>query len=404
MPRLVLTDLSIRSLKADQRIDYWDTRLPSFGIRVGPRSKTFIVKAGKGRRAIGTYPALSLQQARREAMVLKLMPMKPISEITFEEALKAFDTLHCSQKKARTRKDYLCTLNRHFSPKFRVRRLADIRHSDVMKITDKLMETPSERSHALAVARGFWKFCLRRRYVDRSPLENVQLPKLPSRERVLTDCELRCLWRACDDDAAPDATDPEPEDRLHVSGARPIGRTFATIVKLLILTGQRKSEIASLQISWIKEHEITLPRTITKNSREHTLPIGVTAKALISAASDSLPSYLQSPSQILFPARGTISTPFNGFSKSKSALDKKLGEKVAPWTLHDLRRTFATNMARLGVRLEVTEKLLNHISGSQGGIVGIYQRYDFKDEMRAAVHLWEERLRAIVATTPDVQT
>jgi integrase len=103
---------------------------------------------------------------------------------------------------------------------------------------------------------------------------------------------------------------------------------------------------------------------------------------------------------LLFPARGKSENAFSGYSPSKGRLDKFIrGENekspVAAWTLHDLRRTFATNLAALGVRLEVTEKLLNHVSGSLGGIVGIYQRHNFQDEMRAAIINWERRLAEI---------
>ena len=92
---------------------------------------------------------------------------------------------------------------------------------------------------------------------------------------------------------------------------------------------------------------------------------------------------------LLFPARGHTDKPFRGFGASKLSLDKC---GVEDFTHHDLRRTFATNMAKLGVRLEVTEKLLNHVSGSLGGIVGVYQRHEFKDEMRYAVTKWEAHL------------
>jgi integrase len=104
-------------------------------------------------------------------------------------------------------------------------------------------------------------------------------------------------------------------------------------------------------------------------------------------------------SLLLFPARGHATRPFNGFGASKESLDKC---GVENFTHHDLRRTFATSMARLGVRLEVTEKLLNHVSGSMGGIVGVYQRYEFMDEMREAISRYETWLSHIFGTTPDV--
>jgi len=146
----------------------------------------------------------------------------------------------------------------------------------------------------------------------------------------------------------------------------------------LILTGQRLGEIASLRWEWIGEDAVTIPAEITKNGRATAIPIGNIARQ-ITAGVPRLRS-------LLFPARGHTDKPFNGFAASKVTLDKC---GVKDFTHHDLRRTFATNMAKLGVRLEVTEKLLNHVSGSLGGIVGVYQRHDFKDEMREAVTKWE---------------
>jgi integrase len=101
-------------------------------------------------------------------------------------------------------------------------------------------------------------------------------------------------------------------------------------------------------------------------------------------------------SLLLFPARGHATRPFNGFGASKKSLDKC---GVKNFTHHDLRRTFATSMARLGVRLEVTEKLLNHVSGSMGGIVGVYQRHDFMGEMHEAISRYEAWLSNILTTT-----
>jgi integrase len=103
-------------------------------------------------------------------------------------------------------------------------------------------------------------------------------------------------------------------------------------------------------------------------------------------------------SLLLFPARGHATRPFNGFGASKVSLDKC---GVENFTHHDLRRTFATKMARLGVRLEVTEKLLNHVSGSMGGIVGVYQRHEFLDEMCEAISRYEAWLSIVLETAPD---
>lgn len=93
-------------------------------------------------------------------------------------------------------------------------------------------------------------------------------------------------------------------------------------------------------------------------------------------------------------------TPVSGFSNAKTAIDKVVarnGESPVPhWTLHDLRRTVATNLQKLGVRFEVTEAVLNHRGGSKSGVAGIYQRYEWRDEKRAALDAWARRLDAIV--------
>jgi integrase len=183
---------------------------------------------------------------------------------------------------------------------------------------------------------------------------------------VLTDDELSKVWHR----------------------AREIGYPYGTIVQLLILTGQRSGETAALQWDWIRGDTITIPASVTKNGRATTIPIGPMAQNIIAG--------VPRLGSLLFPARGYTDKPFMSFGVRKIALDEC---GVKGFTHHDLRRTFATNMAALGVRLEVTEKLLNHVSGSLGGIVAVYQRHDFKDEMREAVTKWEAKLSALVNAT-----
>ena len=180
------------------------------------------------------------------------------------------------------------------------------------------------------------------------------------RERVLTNEELKRVWQALEDD------------------------TFGDIVRLLILSGQRVGETTKLQGRMVGEDRITLPGWLTKNGREHTFPLGNMAKAILTPKPDA--------DACFFPARGKT-TPFNGHSPCKRKLDERCG--VPEWTLHDLRRTFASGMASIGVQLPVIERLLNHVSGSFGGIVGVYQRYDFMPEMREAILAWEARVRAL---------
>jgi integrase len=130
---------------------------------------------------------------------------------------------------------------------------------------------------------------------------------------------------------------------------------------------------------------ITFPSDYTKNGRQHVLPLGGMAEEILGR--------LPARDALYFPARGK-KTPFNGFSKAKAELDKRCS--FSDWTIHDLRRTFASGLASVGVALPVIERLLNHVSGSFGGIVGVYQRYDFLPEMRAAIERWEDHVVRLV--------
>ena len=366
MPKMLLTELSIKNLKAEARTDWWDTKLPSFGLRVGPRNKTFIVKVGNSRRTIGSYPSISLQDARRAAQIQKIaLPPAPSSiSPTFQEAYRLFLAIHVDAKKRTTQENYKGHFDRHFLKPFGDKRLDDISYRDITSITDKL--TPSNRAYALAVIRIFWNFCRRRQLTTNNPTNSVQVRPSPARDRVLSDTEFKCVWLATEE-----------------------ATTFNIIVRLLMLTGQRRGEIAALQTSWIQDDEITLPKEITKNGNEHSFPITKSATSILARHTTK--------SGPLFSAKGKPNDFFSGWSKSKLALDKKLGDDFVPWTLHDLRRTYATNLAKLGTPIHITEKLLNHISGTFAGITGVYQRHSYKDEMKSAVELWERRLAEIIA-------
>jgi len=184
------------------------------------------------------------------------------------------------------------------------------------------------------------------------------------RDHVLTDGELRSIWQAT---AGPGS--------------------FNNIVRMLALTGQREGEVAGMLWSELDD-DLTvweLPAARAKNNVAHVIPLAPQAKALI----ESAPRYKGDP--LVFPGERGV---FAGWHRAKDRLDRDSG--VDGWRLHDLRRTTVTNLQKLGIRLEVTESILNHISGSRGGIIGIYQRHTWADEKRAALTAWADRLQAIV--------
>ena len=375
--RLALTDIFIRSVKPSGRssINVFDSTTRGLCLRIGAGgTKSFCHIEGKERTRtyIGQYPALSLAEARtacRRIVSERILGItqKPKATMTLQDAVEQFLTNSEVRNKPRTARDYKRLLTRHFVAPLGKKQIADIEAQDIAKIIDDILRTPSECAHAFAVIKIFFRWAIRRRITKNNPTEGLQgPPKARPRERVLTESELRAV----------------------LLNARQSGYPFGKVLELLALTGQRRSEIGALKWQWIDtaNRTMTLPSSVTKNKREHKLPYG-------QAVADLLESIPRTGS-FLFPGDRDTELPFSGWSNFKAAFDKRC--KIAPWTLHDLRRTFATNLAALGVRLEVTEKLLNHISGSFAGIVGVYQRHGYQDEMRAAMMVWEKRLAEIM--------
>jgi integrase len=156
-------------------------------------------------------------------------------------------------------------------------------------------------------------------------------------------------------------------------------------VRLLLLTGQRRNEIGKLQWSEVDlaRGMIVLPPERTKNSREHSLPLSRQAQAIL----ECLPH--RNTTGFLFGKRG-----FSDWDRGKQELDQRLG--IAPYRLHDLRRTCATGMAELGVQPHIIEAVLNHVSGHKGGVAGIYNRAKYEGEMRDALTKWADHVEALI--------
>jgi integrase len=245
-----------------------------------------------------------------------------------------------------------------------------------------------------AYGRAAFAWAMKRDAVRANPFASLAIAKtIAKRERVLSDAELAEIWHA-----AADA-----------------GQPYGTIVRLLILTGQRRGEVGGMRWDEISDDLATwsLPADRTKNGAPHAVPLSALVRDILqrllpghgSAVKRAIEE-LRTAQALVLP--GARSTPFAGWSKCKAALDKAIIERrkdaaatgtkptpLPPWSLHDLRRTVATSLQRLGVRLEVTEAVLNHISGSRGGIAGIYQRHDWASEKRAALDAWATHVMAI---------
>ena len=360
-----LTDITVRSLKAPvSGVTYYsDDLLTGFGVRVSQAgTKSFILTHGprRERETIGRVGVVSLSDARTEAKrrlaEYTLGKGKP-KTVPWTVALDEYLDEVRTSCKPRTHEFYDYVLKRHF--KYGPTKLTNLSPQDIQKSLARLSATPAEQQRAFVIVRAFFNWSHRKHYIDRNPMERMQAPhSYVPRARVLTDDELRKVWLATEDD------------------------TFGRIVKLLILTGQRRGEITNLTPRMVGDDTITIPAWLAKNSREHTIPLGSLAKSILGRAPSD-------PDACYFPALGKV-TPFSGFSKCSPKLARRSG--ISGWTLHDLRRTFASGLAAQGVALPVVERLLNHVSGSFGGIVGVYQRHDFMPEMRDAIERWERHI------------
>jgi integrase len=195
-----------------------------------------------------------------------------------------------------------------------------------------------------------------------NPVAGTNRPEIgASRDRVLTPDELRRIWLACDSD------------------------NYGRIVRLLTLTAQRRSEIGSLRWSELTGDCINLPASRTKNHTPHSLPLSAAALALLP----------ERRSAFVFGLRGG----FSEWSVAKAAMDKQLGSAVAPWRLHDLRRTAATMMAdRLGILPHVIETILNHTGGHKAAEAGIYNRARYSAEVRDALTKWADHVASLTSS------
>lgn len=247
---------------------------------------------------------------------------------------------------------------------------ASFNHASAVQVLDdvKASRGPVAANRLRAVASACWAWSMKRGSLVANPWSATERPaEETARQRVLSDAEVADLW--------------------HAAGT--LDYPWCGLLRALLLTGQRRGEIAGM--TWaeidVKAAEWRLPGQRVKNRRAHTVPLSPAMLALLVEQ-----PRLNSAGLVFEGARGT--TP-SGFGRVKARLDQamresalKQGRPLLPWTLHDIRRTVATGLQRLGVRLEVTEAVLNHASGSRAGIVGVYQTHGWDTEKRAALDGW----------------
>jgi integrase len=309
----------------------------------------------------------------------------------FEEVARKFIAKHAKPNTPRTWKQTASRLGFIVSPddeslsvkkggvvdRWGKRPIGEIKKRDVIELLDSILDRGMRvmATNVYAVIRKLFNWAVGKDIIAASPCTGVETPhKVESRDRVLNDKEICRLW-----------------------DAGGLGYPFGHIAKLLLLTGQRRDEVAGLRWSEIdlKRRVWSIPRERAKNDKTHDVALSEAALAVIAEVEAT--ARVRGNKGYLFTTTGE--TAVSGFSRVKKTFDKLIGD-MPPWRFHDLRRTVATGMQRLNVRLEVTEAVLGHISGSRAGIVGIYQRHDYADEKCQALDAWARLVLHLVEERP----
>ena len=373
MPALrpALTDTSVKQAKpANQRREISDGG-SCLALIVQPTGlKSWIVRyranGERVKKSIGAYPAISLADARataradREAATsgsASVPAPVAVGGATVAEVWADYAARRLPLKKAGTQARYSGIFRNQLLPDWKDRPVASITRDDTNTVADDAEEErgPNARNSLITVGSAVFTFALRKNLIIANPFDKVEKLSLDSRDRVLTDAEIKAFW----------------------SGCETLGPIFGPMFQLLLLTGCRRTEVSGMKYSELDlaKRRWNVPASRTKNKRPHQVYL-----------SDAMLAVLDKMSRIedcdfVFTSNGKTSS--TGYSKGKLLLDELA--PLGPWTLHDLRRTFATGCGLLGIPEADIEKCLNH---PKGRVAGTYNRATYSAEMKSAWEKW----------------
>lgn len=396
-----LTAKAVEALKADpeKRIEVPDPALSGLYLVVQPSgSKSWALRyrfGGKpAKLTLGRWPVMGVADARAaatEALDTLDHGRNPAGEKKAREeaaaqtnrdtvaaVIELFLRRHASHN--RRGDDVAAMFKREIMKKWGEREIQSIGKRDVIEVLDAIVDrgSPVTANRLRAHLNTLFNWAKGRDIVQANPLDGIKppAPEKP-RDRVLTDDEIRLFWNACDGLAYP----------------------FGPLYRILLLTGQRLREVAEMTWREVDGNTWTLPADRSKNGDEHVIPLSPEVMAIL----EGLPRI----GRYAFTTTGE--TPVSGFTRAKERLDKLMDEavnkdlpegaepvKIPPFTIHDLRRTAATGMAGLRFPPHVVEAVLNHRSGTRRGVAGVYNRFDYADEKRAALDAWARRVAALI--------
>jgi integrase len=391
----LIAELSCPSGKKDQIV--FDTEVRGLGIRVSSSGrKNFLVQwrcpaTGESKRLpLGAYGNITLKAARDAARIAlgqvaqgrdpaaerrarrdEAKHAAAESQLTLSRLIGEWDARHLVVRKQRYRKEAVRAL-RYGLARYLEWPAAKIERAQAVEAIDALERSGGSGTadRTRAYARALFNWAMKRGLVETNPFLNLPLaPHTAERDRVLSDNELAAIWLALNEFPYP----------------------FGPFCQLLILTGQRRQEVAAMRWSEITEDftEWTIPADRAKNGKPHPVSLSAPAGAILKELRDAVP---RNPDQdLVFTTNGK--TPISGFSRFKAALD--LASGVNRWRFHDIRRTLVSKLAELGVDHVVADKILAHKQGAIRGVARVYQRYEYGKERKAALDLWADYLTSI---------
>jgi integrase len=373
MPKRALSDLTVKRAKppTNGQVDIFDAGYPGFALRVsygGGKSWVYFYRIGGRlrRRSLGTYPAVTLAEARqlwRDAKHQVSLGRDPgwqrASDLNFESVAREW--LKRDQADKRSLKEVTRIVEKELIPEWGQRSIRDIRRHDILVLSDRIADrgATTMARRVMAYVHRLFRWAKSRDLIESNPATDLPKPgREVARDRVLTDAELAAVWKA----------------------AVEIGWPYGPAAQLLILTGARRAEIAELKWSEIHGNTIKLSGARTKNAEPHDMPLSEQALDVLSR----MPRIAGSEYVFGKPLRS------GAWSNAKI---KFSAAKIQPWRIHDLRRTVSTGMNELGTEPHIVEAVLGH---TVKGVAGVYNRAKYEAAKRAALKAWGAHVMALV--------
>jgi integrase len=385
--------------------DFLDSSTPGFGLRVsttGAKSFIFLYRARSGpgagklqRLTIGKVPGTkvlkdigaALSSAREQArdyrtqverggdpklrLEAEAREAKRLDGNTVEAVVREFIKRHVKAK-LRSARTVELALERYVLPTWGDRPITAIARRDVIKLIDSIADagSPVQANRVSAYLSKLFNWCLSRDIIEASPAVRIEKPAVEvARDRTLDDSEIRQIWAVVD-------TLPYP---------------FGPCFKLLLITGQRRNEVARMTWAELDGHTWTIPAERTKNKRAHVVPLPDQAVNIV----ETLPRFAGGDC-VFTTTHGR--SPISGFGKAKDRITEAV-EGIPHWTPHDLRRTAATRMAELGIPGDHIGRVLNHTP--RGVTAAVYDKHTYLKEKARALQAWANRLDSIIDGTAD---